>query len=86
MILGIFVLKLGPKTRVGLALGLAFSLGSIALLFATVTLQILKTLIVTPASLLLFPELAVVAMVGATILVSYELARRGREVIDAITS
>ena len=83
---GILALKLSLKPRVGVALGLAFSLGSIALMFWTVTLQILETLITTPASFLLFPELSIVAMAGATVLFSYELARRGREVIEAITS
>jgi len=84
--LGVFALILGPKPRVGFALGLAFSLGSTALLFWTVTSNILTTFITTPAGFLLFPELSVVAAAGATVLFSYELARRGREVIDAITS
>ncbi len=47
ILLGILALKLSLKPRVGVALGLAFSLGSIALMFWTVTLQILETLITT---------------------------------------
>jgi hypothetical protein len=86
ILLGILALKLSLKPRVGVALGLAFSLGSMALLFWTGTLQILETYITTPASFLLFPESSIVAMAGATVLFSYELARRGREVIEAITS
>ena len=86
ILLGTFALILGPRLRVGFAMGLAFSLGSMALLFWVVTLQILETFITTPASFLVFPETAVVAMAGATVLFGYELARRGREVIEAITS
>lgn len=86
VLLGFFIILLGPRPRVGFALGLSFSLGSMALLFATATLQLLKTFIVTPASFLLFPESSIVAMIGATVLFSYELVRRGHEVIDAITS
>ena len=86
ILLGILALKLSLRPRVGVALGLAFSLGSMALLLWTVTLQVLETFVTTPASFLLFPELSVVAMAGATIVFSYELARRGREVIDAIIS
>jgi hypothetical protein len=86
ILLGVFALILGPRPRVGFALGLAFSLGSMALLFWTVTSQILTTFIVTPAVFLLFPETSVVAMAGATILFSYELSRRGREIPEAVTS
>ena len=67
-------------------MGLAFSLGSMTLLYGVVTLDIQNTFITTPASFLLFPELSIVAMAGATVLFSYELVRRGLEAIDAVTS
>lgn len=86
VLLGFFIILLGARPRVGFALGLSFSLGSMALLYGLVTLDIQKTFIITPASFLLFPISSVATMTGATLLFSYELARRGREVIDAITS
>lgn len=85
-LIGAIVLLFGPRPRVGIALGLAFSLGSMTILYWTATTQILRSLVVTPSLFLLFPESSVIAMAGATALYSYELARRGREVIDAITS
>ena len=86
ILLGFFTLILGQRPRIGYALGLAFSLGSMALFFWVVTLQILESFITTPANFLAFPETAVVAMAGATVLFGYELERRGREVIEAISS
>lgn len=86
ILIGPIVLLFGPRPRVGIALGLAFSLGAMTILYWTATTQILRVLVVTPSSFLLFPESSIIAMAGATVLYSYELARRGREVIDAITS
>lgn len=86
ILLGFFIVKLTLKSKSGVSLGLAFSLGSMTLLYGVVTLDIQNTFITTPASFLLFPELSIVAMAGATVLFSYELVRRGLEAIDAVTS
>ena len=75
LILGFLVLKLYPKPGSGIPMGLAFSLGSMALLSGTVLLDIFETFVTTPASYLVFPGLAVTAMAGATVLYSYGLAR-----------
>ena len=75
LILGFLVLKLYPKPGSGIQMGLAFSLGSMALLSGTVLLDIFETFVTTPASYLVFPGLAVTAMAGATVLYSYGFAR-----------
>ena len=74
--LGLLSMILG-EARTGFALVIPFSLGLTALLFWLYTSQILGTFITTPPGFLVFPELSVVAMVGATVLFSYELARAG---------
>ena len=86
ILIGSIALLLGPKPRVGIALGLALSLGTMTILYWAATAQILNLLVVTPSFSLLYSESSVVAMAGATVLYCYELGRRGREVIDAITS
>jgi heme A synthase len=86
ILLGFLAVKLSLKSRKGVPLGLAFSMGSIALLYGVVTLDIQNTFITTPAIFLVFPEVSIIAMTGATVLFSYELARKWREVIEADTS
>jgi hypothetical protein len=86
IILGALALKLSLRPRVGVALGFVLSLGSMTLLFWTLTRQILKSFITKPASFLVFPELSVVAMAGATVLFGYELSRRRRDISEAFLS
>jgi hypothetical protein len=86
IILGAIALKLSLRPRVGVALGLVLSLGSMTLLFWMLTRQILKSFITKPASFLVFPELSVVAMAGATVLFGYELSRRRQDISEAFLS
>lgn len=77
ILLGSVSLKSRLKPRDVVDLGLALSVGAMALIFWISTSHILETFIATPASSLIFPEAAVVAMLGATVLSVYELVRAG---------
>jgi len=57
-----------------------------ALLFWTVTSNVLKTFITTPSIFLLFSEFSIIAMAGATVLFGYELSRRRRDIREALVS
>lgn len=82
ILLGLLVLKTSSRLRVGVAPTLLFSLGSMTLLLGVVTNQILESFITTPGGFLVFPELSVVAMAGATALFFYENLRGHRKVMD----
>ena len=86
VLLGLVPLILSARTRAAVVLGLAISLGMISLFFWTLDSQILHIFIITPSVYRLFPELSVAAMVGASVLLSFEFWRRWRERIPTITS
>jgi hypothetical protein len=71
ILLGLFVLKLGPRPRVAVALGFASSLGLTAFLFG-MAISYLETFSIAPVFFLAFPDLSIAVMVGSIVVFLYE--------------
>ena len=79
ILLGFLTLRLDLRARtrvtLGFSLGLAFSLGLMAFLLGMAISRILESFFITPYSFLVFPDLSIIVMAGATVVFVYEFLR-----------